>query len=251
VAVYDDVAACYDASRGGELRGDNFASELDRRLPTGSGPVLEVGVGTGVVALGLARRGRAVIGVDVSAAMLTRARARLGPVLVRGDSRSLPLGDDSVSSAVSVWVVHAVVPPQAMFSEVARVLRPGGCYLVCPTNRTPPGAVIEPILGAMFERAEEMNPTWRRHEVGVDDILGWGEDAGFSGRVESLQPRSWVTSVAEQVQRIHDRVWPALWGLDEDTYHAIVRPALDALASLPAGPIEQRADADVVVLTLP
>src|SRR5580704_9431833 len=138
MAVYDDVAAVYDASRGGELRGDNFASELHARLPAGPGPVLEVGVGTGVVALGLARRGRAVIGVDVSAAMLARARARLGPVLVRGDSRALPLGDGSVSSAVSVWVVHAVVPPQAMFSEVARVLRPGGCYLVCPTNRTPP-----------------------------------------------------------------------------------------------------------------
>lgn len=251
MADYDDVAACYDATRGGELRGDDFASELDRRLPAGTGPVLEVGVGTGVVALGLARRGRAVIGVDLSAAMLTRARERLGPVLVRGDSRSLPLGDDSVSSAVSVWVVHAVVPPQAMFSEVARVLRPGGCYLVCPTNRTPPGAVIEPILAAMFERADDRSPTWRRREVDADDILGWGEEAGFSGRIESLPQRSWVTSAAEQVRSIHDRVWPALRGLDEDTFHDIARPALDALASLPVGPIEQRADADVVVLTLP
>jgi ubiquinone/menaquinone biosynthesis C-methylase UbiE len=251
VTVYDDVAACYDASRGGELRGDNFASELDSRLPAGPGPVLEVGVGTGVVALGLARRGRSVIGVDLSAAMLSRARARLGPVVVRGDSRSLPLGDGSVSSAVSVWVVHAVMPPQAMFSEVVRVLRPGGRYLVCPTNRTPPGAVIEPILAAMFARAEQMNPTWRRREVNAGDILAWGEETGFSGLIESLQPRSWITSAAEQVQSIHDRVWPALRGLDDDRLHEVVQPALDALASLPAGPIEQRAEADVVVLTRP
>jgi ubiquinone/menaquinone biosynthesis C-methylase UbiE len=251
VAVYDDVAARYDATRGGELRGDNFASELDSRLPAGQGPVLEVGVGTGVVALGLARRGRAVIGVDLSAAMLSRARARLGPVVIRGDSRSLPLGDGSVSSAVSVWVVHAVVPPQAMFLEVARVLRRGGRYLVCPTNRTPPGAVIEPILAAMFERAEQLNPSWHRHEVEAADILAWGEEAGFSGRIESLQPRSWVTSAAQQVQSIRDRVWPALRGLDDDAFRHVTQPALVALASLPVDPIEQRAEADVVVLTRP
>ena len=83
VAVYDDVAGFYDATRGGESRGDAFAAELDGRLPPGVGPILEVGVGTGVVALGLRRRGRGVIGVDIAAAMLARARARLGPVLAR------------------------------------------------------------------------------------------------------------------------------------------------------------------------
>ena len=58
MAVYDAVAEHYDASRGGEQRGADFASELDARLPNGTGPVLEVGVGTGVVALGLAYLGR-------------------------------------------------------------------------------------------------------------------------------------------------------------------------------------------------
>src|ERR1700728_4972217 len=111
MALDDDVAACYDAARGGEERGDEYAAELDRRLPAGASPILEVGVGTGVVALGLRRRGRVVIGVDIASSMLARAYARLGPVLVRGDSRSLPFGDASVSHAVSVWVAHAVEPP--------------------------------------------------------------------------------------------------------------------------------------------
>jgi len=250
VAVYDDVAGFYDATRGGESRGDAFAAELDGRLPPGVGPILEVGVGTGVVALGLRRRGRGVIGVDIAAAMLARARARLGPVLVRGDNRRLPFGDGSVAHAVSVWVAHAVEPPEAMFSEVARVLAPGGRYLVCPTNRSAAGDVIHPILTAMFERAQHLNPGWRQRQVGASDILAWGVQAGFVGHVETCRSRSWLTSAGQQMEWIENRIWVDLRGLDEDTYRDVARPALDALATLPTGPIEQRAEADVVVLSL-
>jgi ubiquinone/menaquinone biosynthesis C-methylase UbiE len=251
MAVYDAVAEHYDASRGGEQRGADFASELDARLPNGTGPVLEVGVGTGVVALGLARLGRSVIGVDVAAAMLLRARARLGGVLVRGDARRLPMGDASVQHAVSVWVVHAVEPPENLFAEVARVLRPGGRYLVCPTNRMRPDDPVEPILHAMFDRASRLHPTWRRNPVTADDILDWGRRAGLEGHVETFESRSWVTTRENEVATINDRAGPALQGLDDDAFRAVTQPAFDALRSLPRGPITRGAQVDIVVLTHP
>ncbi len=74
MAEFDELAEQYDQTRGGEGRGDEYAADLDAVLPRGRGVVLDVGVGTGVVALGLARRGRAVLGLDVSAPMLARAR---------------------------------------------------------------------------------------------------------------------------------------------------------------------------------
>ena len=249
MALYDDVAACYDATRGGEERGDEYAAELDRRLPAGASPILEVGVGTGVVALGLRRRGRTVIGVDLAPAMLARAKERLGSGLVLGDARRLPFADRSIAHAVSVWVAHAVDPPEAMFAEVARVLRPFSRYLVCPTNRPGVGEVIGPALSAMFDRAERVHPTWRRSDVSAGAIVAWGALVGLAGHVEPMQPRSWVTSATEQIQSIHDRVWPALRGLDAEDFEAVTRPALEALASLPAGPIPQRAEADIVVLS--
>ena len=187
MAVYDDVAACYDATRGGERRGDEFAAELDRRLPADGGPVLEVGVGTGVVALGLRRRGRSVIGVDVAAAMLSRAHARLGPVLVQGDVRRLPVADASVSHAVSVWVAHAVEPAETMFFEVARVLRPGGRYLVCPTNRAPAADRIDAILSAMFARAEHVHPTWRQTRRQGRRHHGLGDAGRIRGSRRGIQ----------------------------------------------------------------
>jgi hypothetical protein len=60
-----------------------------------------------------------------------------------------------------------------------------------------------------------------------------------------------LTSAAEQARWIQDRVWPALRRLDDETFRAVAQPALDALAELPDGQIERRADADVVMLSPP
>jgi ubiquinone/menaquinone biosynthesis C-methylase UbiE len=248
MAVYDDVAECYDDTRGGERRGDKYAAQLDRWLPPGEGPIVEVGVGTGVVALGLRRRGRNMIGVDVSAPMLARAEARLGPTVVRGDARRLPFRDASVAHAVSVWVLHAIDPPQTVLSEVARVLHPQGRFLVCPTTRSLDDDRIEPILAAMFARATALDPGRHPRYVSAAEITAWGTDAGFKAHIEVFEGRSSVTSAAEVARSILQGAWPALTGLDEGAFRAVTGPALEALQSLPEGPIVRRADVDLVVL---
>lgn len=250
MAVYDDVAACYDDSRGGDVRGDRFAAEVDRRLPTGDGPILDVGVGTGVVAIGLKRRGRDVVGVDVSAGMLALAVDRLGPSVIRGDVLRLPVRPASVAHAVAVWVVHHVDPPQAVFPAVADVLRPGGRFVVCPTTRSLDEDRIEHILGAMFERAARVNPARRQRRVSASEIAAWGVEAGFTARVDVFEGRTSVTTAAQVAHSIRRPAWPVLTGLDEDTFHAVTGPALEALASLPDGPITRRAHVDMVVLQL-
>lgn len=95
-------------------------------------------MGTGVVALGLKRRGRRVVGLDLSAPMISRARARLGPVVVRSDAMDMAVATASIGHAVSVWVVHSVSDPVRLFREAARVLRPGGRYVVFATQRPAP-----------------------------------------------------------------------------------------------------------------
>ena len=52
---FDAIAEHYDETRGGERRGQEYADDIDAHLPAGDGPILEIGVGTGVVALGLRR----------------------------------------------------------------------------------------------------------------------------------------------------------------------------------------------------
>ena len=155
-----------------------------------------------------------------------------------------------MAHAVSVWVVHTVDPPEALFDEVARVLRPGGRYLVCPTSRIRGDDPFEPILEAMFDRATHFHPTWRRNPIVAADIERWAARAGFVSRIETFVSRPWQTTSAEQVDAIDARAWPALQRLDDDTFEAVTQPALAALNSLATGSITRRVDVDIVVLEL-
>ena len=97
--------------------------------------VLDIGCGAGMDLLLAARRagpsGRA-IGIDMTEAMRDRARssaanAGLTNVEVhRGDATALPLADASVDVVISNGVLNLVPEKERAFTEIRRVLRPGG-----------------------------------------------------------------------------------------------------------------------------
>lgn len=94
----------------------------------------DLGIGTGGLAATLAPYVDRVVGVDRSAPMLDAARERLGGLdavdLRLGELEALPVGDDELDLAVLSLVLHYVLDPAAVFSEAARVLRPGGRLVV-------------------------------------------------------------------------------------------------------------------------
>jgi arsenite methyltransferase len=101
--------------------------------------VLDVGSGPGADAIAAGRRvgpaGR-VIGVDMTEAMLERARRAaadegLAHVEFRqGDAERLPVDDDSVDWVISNCVVNLVPDKTRAFSEIHRVLKPGGMFSI-------------------------------------------------------------------------------------------------------------------------
>jgi SAM-dependent methyltransferase len=93
--------------------------------------VLDAACGTGRYSDYLAGRGHRVIGVDRSAAMLAKARAKLPEADFReGDLEALPLASASVDAAVcALALVHLPAVGKAM-AELARVVRPGGRVIV-------------------------------------------------------------------------------------------------------------------------
>jgi SAM-dependent methyltransferase len=100
-----------------------------------SGTVLDVGSGTGHLAVRLAQTapGLAVVGVDLSPAMVERAArhaARAGlSERVRfevGDAGSLPLPESSFDVVVSTGSLHHWPDPARGLGEIHRVLKPGG-----------------------------------------------------------------------------------------------------------------------------
>jgi ubiquinone/menaquinone biosynthesis C-methylase UbiE len=100
----------------------------DLEFPAGA-DVLEVGCGTGVLTRVLAGlpEVHAVIGVDVAASLLDRAR-ELAPDLefLQADARSLPFADERFDVVVFDSTLSHVPEPERALAEAFRVLRPGG-----------------------------------------------------------------------------------------------------------------------------
>lgn len=82
------------------------------------GPAFEIGIGTGVVALGLHELGRPVSGIDIGIEMAKRAVDRIGPRVVQGDATCLPIRSGSIADVCAVMVLH--LPPEVIEAEMFR-----------------------------------------------------------------------------------------------------------------------------------
>lgn len=102
--------------------------------------VVDVACGTGNLAVAAARAGARVTGVDLSPRLLDVARGRLPEAdFLEGDGAALPLPDDAVDAALSVFGVIFVPDPVVAVAELVRVTRPGGRIVF--TTWIPEGAI--------------------------------------------------------------------------------------------------------------
>jgi SAM-dependent methyltransferase len=118
----------------------------------GQGATLELGIGTGRIALPLARRGIRVHGIDLSEAMVARLRAKPG-----AEQIGVTIGDFATTSVEGRFSLAYLVfntignlttqdEQVACFQNVAAHLQPGGCFVievgVPQLQRLPPGETV-------------------------------------------------------------------------------------------------------------
>ena len=125
----------------------NFLADL-----AGSGPALELGIGTGRIALPLSRRGIRVHGIELSPAMVAELQAKPG-----ADKIAVTIGDFATTRVDGSFKVAYLVrntitnlttqeSQVECFRNVAAHLEPGGCFVievyVPDLQRLPPGETI-------------------------------------------------------------------------------------------------------------
>jgi SAM-dependent methyltransferase len=132
------------------------AAHLDSRMR-----VLDLGCGRGGVMERLHWRAGLVAGLDPDIGSLREHRA---PALASacGLAEDLPYADHAFDLVCCSWVLEHLTEPERAFAEVARVLRPGGCFVFLTPN------VRHPLL--MFNRAL----SWTRGRL-VDWVYGRSE----------------------------------------------------------------------------
>jgi len=129
----EDVAASYDAV---SQRGDEAETVAFLERIAAGGPVLELAIGTGRIALPLAQRGLRVDGIDISEAMVARLRAKPG-----GDKLAVSIGNYAdvpvPGSYRLVYVVFNTIfnlltqdEQVRCFENVAAHLTPDGAFVV-------------------------------------------------------------------------------------------------------------------------
>jgi SAM-dependent methyltransferase len=149
------VAARYDESSAHrfepELVGPvvDFLTEL-----AGGGTALELGIGTGRIALPLAQRGIRVHGIDLSEAMVARLRTKPGAedigVTIGDFARTRVEGTFSIAYLLFNTIMNLTTQDEQVecFQNVAAHLEPGGCFVievgVPELQRLPPGETIRP-----------------------------------------------------------------------------------------------------------
>jgi SAM-dependent methyltransferase len=133
----EEVAARYDESSAEMFDPAVVEPVVDVLVElAGDGRALELGIGTGRVALPLARRGVPVHGIELSKAMVARLRAKPG-----GDDIGVTIGDFATATVDATFSVAYLVfntignlttqaAQVACFRNAAAHLEPGGCFVI-------------------------------------------------------------------------------------------------------------------------
>lgn len=170
-SFFDAVGPDWDALRK-VFDDDALRARAISRLVAPGLRVADVGTGTGILAIELARLGLDVIAVDHSARMLDAARAKLEQSgvrqveLRRGDAGDLPLEDAEVDAALAHMVLHYLPSPAEAVREMARCVTSGGVVVV-----------VDFVAHELEWMRQELGVAWLGFPV--EEVEAWFDEAGL------------------------------------------------------------------------
>jgi ubiquinone/menaquinone biosynthesis C-methylase UbiE len=210
---FDRAADFYDATRGLPTRAlDALAGMLAAEL-SGRGRSLEIGVGTGRIALPLHDRGVPLAGTDISEPMMRKLIENSGGTrpfpLLLADATRLPFADAAFGAVIACHVLHLIPGWRAAVDEAIRVLRPGGTLLVDFGERP---STDRPYW------ADEVQEALRRHGLSRYryGARGAGEVIAYLGdriRVRDLPAISVARTrtLRDRVERLENQIESSTW----------------------------------------
>lgn len=136
--------------------------------------ILDVGAGTGRVAIPLEQAGAKVVALDVSAEMLkvlTRKNKRITTVV--GEAEELPFPDKSFDIVTAAFLIVHLKNPRRFFDEVYRVLVDGGIFVVTNINQKDPPVIQtkkgQIVVDSYYHRPEAIRELLAELAFGIEE----------------------------------------------------------------------------------
>ncbi|HEY8601780.1 MAG TPA: class I SAM-dependent methyltransferase [Thermomicrobiales bacterium] len=222
--TFDRVAAVYDRTRAlpPEVEIAIGAGIADLTAATAATRFLEVGVGTGRIALPLVRQGYCYYGVDLSMPMLRaadqKAQGLAGRlILCDADACALPFASATFDVAIVVHLFHLIPAWPEAFAEVLRVIRPGGAFLYGAEQQ---GAVDEPDpFAARWKAALATHGIVPRNHRATDEgVLAALRQRGLNPEHHTIANWTRTSTVEQTLTRYASRDYSSSWSIPEPIF---------------------------------
>jgi len=201
-SFYDRIERFYDFS----FKLNGYGRSLDRYMEAHPLPVfenariLDAGCGTGTLTLALLRTLRVPVkltAIDLSASSMATARKYVNKNnpqqqevrFAQGNVLALPFPDDAFDLVVTSGVLE-YVPLEDGFTEMARVISPGGYFLHLPMRPTAVTTLLELLFRFKVHPPDELAETTDRHFQVVShyrfppfQIIGWSKTAVLAQKI--------------------------------------------------------------------
>ncbi|MFN8420234.1 MAG: class I SAM-dependent methyltransferase [Anaerolineae bacterium] len=220
--TFDRAAEFYDRTRGFPDGIERDAAHAFIRVGalTTRSRVLEVGVGTGRIALPLAPYVGEYVGIDISRPMMLKLRGKQTGErinLSEGDARVLPYADASFDAVVAVHVFHLIPNWQQALVELKRVLKPDG-VLLHGWNRQGDNEPMQ-----QFWRQRERESRTFEGGLSFEQRQTFLADEGWRLLSEDKVDYTVHAAPIELVDEMRNRMWSRCWRLSDEQLAAMVR----------------------------
>lgn len=199
--------------------------------------VLEIGIGTGRIALPVVEAGCRVIGFDLSADMLHEVGAQLANDaqrarlrVLRADMHAIPLRDNSVDGAMAIHVLHLAKDWRKVLGEAARVMRPGAVF-VEGNDWIDPQSVTGALRDELRAKVAALTPSFMPPAANADRETLLRKLGG--GEFHELVVAEWIVhaSPAERLSAIAERRDNESWVLPPALFDAVLAHLRDYAAA--------------------
>jgi|CXWL01.1.fsa_nt_gi ubiquinone/menaquinone biosynthesis C-methylase UbiE len=238
---FDRVAHLYDETRGippeAERQiGDGIAALL--RETAAQPRLLEVGIGTGRIAVPLAERGIRVTGIDISTKMLAILRGKRTDIDVMiAEASQPPLRERSFDAALFVHILHLVPDPEATIRATLALMRPGGVMIEAVDDwteniRSRADALIWATVAELSGVSVQRESDHRRATVIFEDVL---RNSGAEVRAATVA--TWRASVTGQhiIDRLKRRDYSSSWKIPNAVMPQLLERVTPQIAELFGG----------------